>query len=258
MRNRTLRTLTLTQKTYLKRMIKDFGLKKTETVTTSMEPGAYLTKAMKTANPQLIKKYQSAIGSLMYTMTQKQPDIVYAVSTLSQLAHNPNETHWKALKRVFRYICGTLDVCIEYSSMCKRLELLVYSDSDWGGDLDTRRSTSGYVYQLANRPVSWCSKCQKTVALSSCEAEYMALTEATKEAVWMQGLLKELGLMGFDSVAIRMDNQGAIAFAKNPEFHARTKHIDIRHHYIREVESTGFIRLDYIATKALWSRGLPH
>jgi len=117
---------------------------------------------------------------------------------------------------VFRYIRGTLDVGIEYGSKStsERLELLGYSDSDWGGDVESRKSTSGYVFQLANGPVSWSSKRQKTVALSFCEAEYMALTEATKEAVWMRGLLKELGLEGFDSVTIRMDNQGPIAWLR--------------------------------------------
>ncbi len=115
----------------------------------------------------------------MYTMTQTRPDIAYAVSTLSQFAHNPNDTHWKALKRVFRYVRGTLDVVVEYKSS-EQLELLGYSDSDWGGDVETRKSTSGYVFKMANSAVSWSSKRQKTVALSSCEAEYMALTEATK------------------------------------------------------------------------------
>jgi hypothetical protein len=110
-----------------------------------MEPGAYLTKATETASQQLIKQYQSAIGSLMYAMTQTRPDIAYAVSTLSQFAHNPNEIHWKALKRVFRYICGTLDVSIEYGlkSTCERLKLLGYSDSDWAGDVDLRNQRQG-------------------------------------------------------------------------------------------------------------------
>lgn len=228
-----------------------------KSVMTPMEPGSYLMKAKDAADTQLIRRYQCAIGSLMYAMTQTRPDIAYAVSTLSQFAHNPDETHWKALKRVFRYIRGTLDVTIKYKSDTSgRLQLLGYSDSDWGGDLETRKSTSGYVFQLANGPVSWCSKRQKTVALSSCEAEYMALTETTKEAVWMRGLLQELGLKGFNSVAIRMDNQGAMALAKNPEFHARTKHIDIRHHYIREVESRGLIHLNYVPTADMAADGL--
>lgn len=244
-RNRSLQTLTLSQETYLTGVLKDFGLQDAKAVTTPMEPGAYLATGI--AEPGLITQYQKAIGSLMYAMTQMWPDIAYAVSTLSQFAHNPNNTHWKALKRVFRYVWGTLDVVIEYKSS-DRLGLLGYSDSDWGGDLESRRSMSGYVFKMANGPVSWSSKRQKTVALSSCEAEYMALTEATKEAVWMHGLLKELGLKGFETVTIRMDNQGAIALAKNPEFHARTKHIDICHHFIREVESRGLIHLDYIPT----------
>lgn len=153
-RNRTLRTLTLSQETYLTGVLKDFGLQDAKAVTTPMEPGVYLTKATGTAEPGLITQYQKAIGSLMYAMTQTRPDIAYAVSTLSQFAHNPNDTHWKALKRVFRYVRGTLDVVLEYKSG-DQLELLGYSDSDWGGDLGSRRSTSGYVFKMANGPVSW-------------------------------------------------------------------------------------------------------
>jgi len=126
--------------------------------------------------------------------------------------------------------------------------LLGYSDSDWGGDLELRRSTLRYMFKMTNEPVSWSSKRQKTVALSSCEAEYMALTETTKEAVWMQRLLKELGLKRFETVTIWMDNQEAIALAKNPEFHICMKHIDIHHHFIREVESHRLIHLNYIPT----------
>ncbi len=137
-------------------------------------------------------------------------------------------THWNALKRVFRYIRGTTDVSIRYGNRPKTLGLEGSSDSDWGGCKETRRSTSGYVFQLANGPISWRSKRQTIVALSSTEAEYIALTEATKEAIWMRSLLTEMQLDDSDAVHINMDNQGAIALARNPQFHNRTKHIDIR------------------------------
>ncbi len=155
-----------------------------------------------------IERYQSAIGSLMYAMTQTRPDIAYSISVLSRFAHNPNTTHWNALKRVFRYIKGTTDVIIRYGNRPKSLGLEGSLDSDWGGDNETRRSTSGYVFQLANGPVSWRSKRQAIVALSFTEAEYIALMEATKEAIWMRSLLTEMQLNDDESkaVLINMDN----------------------------------------------------
>jgi len=165
-------------------------------------------------------------------------------------------THWNALKRVFRYIRGTTDVSIRYGNRPKTLGLEGSSDSDWGGCKETRRSTSGYVFQLANGPISWRSKRQTIVALSSTEAEYIALTEATKEAIWMRSLLTEMQLDDSDAVHINMDNQGAIALARNPQFHNRTKHIDIRRHFVRHVEANGGIKLAYIPTDRMIADGL--
>jgi len=145
--------LTLSQETYLTGILKDFDLQDVKAVTTSMKPGVYLTKAVGTAESELITQYQKVIGFLMYAMTQTQLNIAYVVSTLSQFAHNPNNTHWKALKRVFQYVWGTLDVVLKYK-LSEQLKLLGYSDLDWGGDLGLRRSTSEYVFKMANEPVS--------------------------------------------------------------------------------------------------------
>jgi hypothetical protein len=177
-------------------------------------------------------------------MIGTRPDIAFALSVVSQFAQNPNDAHWKAVKRIFRYLCGTLDYGITFGR--DRESLMGYSDADWGGDRSTRRSTSGYVFMMCGGPISWCSKRQATVALSSCEAEYMALTQASKEAVWLQLLMQELGVQGTDSVKVLVDNQGAIALAKNPEFHTRTKHIDIQYHYIRQEVEKGRIQLEFV------------
>lgn len=155
-RNRNLRILTLSQRTYLQGVLDHFGFNDLRPASTPMEHGLTLLPATDLADPEFTTHYQSAIGSLMYAMTQMHPDIAYAVSVLSRFAHNPDESHWNALKRVFRYIQGTSDVGIWYTgNKGHRLDLKGCSDSDWGGDKEMRKSTSGYVFQLANGPVSW-------------------------------------------------------------------------------------------------------
>ena len=146
------------------------------------------------------------------------------------------------LKRVFRYIQGTKNYGIEFTVDGDALQ--GYSDADWAGDTESRRSTSGYAFMMNSGCISWRSKKQRTVALSSTEAEYMALSEATQEAVWLKVFLCELGEMAKDeAIKIYEDNQGSIALAKNPEFHKRTKHIDIRYHFVREKVEDGQVVL---------------
>ena len=178
-------------------------------------------------------KYQSAVGSLMYAMLGTRPDIAYTVLVVSRYGSNPTDAHWKAVKRIFRYLKATMNLCLTFRGDLK--PLMGYTDTDWAGDQDTRRSTSGYIFGIGSGAISWQSKRQPTVALSTCEAEYIGQTQATKEAVWLKRLLDQLNPQEHRyAVIIFCDNQGAMALAKNPQFHARTKHIDIQHHYVRE------------------------
>jgi hypothetical protein len=136
-------------------------------------------------------------------------------------------------------------------------DLIGYTDSDWAGDHATRKSTSGYVYNLGSGAISWSSKRQATVALSTCEAEYIGQTQAAKEAVWLKGLLNEIRPEGgLQTVIIYGDNQGAIALAKNPLHHGRAKHIDIQHHWVRGQISDGHVDLQYVATDKQVADGL--
>lgn len=200
--------------------------------------------------------YQSAVGSLMYAMLGTRPDIAFAVSVVSRYASNPDESHWKAVKRIFRYLNGTRDWHLVFRGDLK--PLTGYTDADWAGDQDTRRSTSGYVFDVGSAAISWSSKRQPTVALSSCEAEYMGQTQATKEAVWLRGLLNELNPSAkcTQAVVLFCDNQGAMALAKNPQFHARSKHIDIQHHYVREQVTAGNVALEFVPTDKQVADGL--
>jgi hypothetical protein len=135
-----------------------------------------------------------------------------------------------------------------YSSSAT-ISLLGYTDSDWAGDSSDRRSTAGYLFQLGSGPISWSSKKVKTLALSSCEAEYRAAKEATKEAVWLHHVLTELGLIQKSTTELRCDNQGAIQLAYNPVYHSKTKHLDLDAHYIRDLVADGTISLAYCPTE---------
>ncbi|KAL0433193.1 UNVERIFIED_CONTAM: Retrovirus-related Pol polyprotein from transposon TNT 1-94 [Sesamum latifolium] len=190
--------------------------------------------------------YANAVGSLMYAMLCTRPDISQAVGLVSRYMHDPGKEHWQAVKWIFRYIQNIVDVGLVFeqeNSQC----VIGYCDSDFAGDLDKRRSTTGYVFTLAKAPVSWRSTLQSTVALSTTEAEYMAITEAVKEAIWLQGLLGELGI-DQKHVTIHCDSQSAIQLAKNQVYHARTKHIDVRYHFVREILEEGGVKIQKIRT----------
>ncbi|HVX00094.1 MAG TPA: Ty1/Copia family ribonuclease HI, partial [Candidatus Babeliaceae bacterium] len=162
-----------------------------------------------------------------------------AVTILSQFSSNPGKPHWIAVKRVLRYLNGSINYKLVYGGINGRQmdpELIGYCDADWASNVDDRRSVTGYVFMLAGGAISWKTKKQPTVALYSVEAEYMAATQATKEAIWFRQFFFELGMVHIwdESSVIFSDSQGSIALVKNPEYHQRTKHIDIQHHFVRE------------------------
>ena len=236
------------------------------TVATRVDPEVHLAKTetdflVTPAIEDNRQRYQSAVGTLMYVMLGTRPDIAYAVGIVSQHCTNPNGHHWTAVKRIFRYLAGTRGLGILYGGGARSKG---FCDSDWGGSSD-RRSTSGYVFMLNGGAISWASRKQPTVALSSTEAEYIALTQATKEVLWLRSLFYEIGAPKHaqEISQISSDNQGAIALAKNPGFHARSKHIDIQYHFIREHTDTdtGTITLEYCPTDEMTAdiltKGLP-
>ena len=253
-RDRQRGTLCLTQKQYLKKVLQRFGMsEKTKPVRTPLAPHFKLSASQcpKTEEErEYMSKvpYSNAVGSLMYAMVYTRPDISHAVGTVSRYMHNPGKEHWQAVKWILRYIQKTLDVGLifEKDDMVGQ-HVVGYCDSDYAGDLDKRRSTTGYVFTLAKTPVSWKSTLQSTVALSTTEAEYMAITEAVKEAIWLQGLLDDLGV-GHKQVTVFCDSQSAIHLAKNQVYHARTKHIDVRYHFVWEIIEEGGVLVQKIKT----------
>ena len=194
-----------------------------------------------------VNTYQKAIGSLTYAAICTRPDISAAVGALSQYMASPTETHWTGVKRILRYLRGTTNYGLMYDGNGSN-DLQGFSDADWAGDMDTRRSTSGYVFQLGNSTVSWCSRKQATVAKSSTEAEYVALSTATQEGIWLRRLLSGLKVDTRNATVIYEDNQGAIDLSKNPKHHDRTKHIDVCHHFVRERVASKEISVIYCPT----------
>eukprot|EP00253_Pinus_taeda_P010578 PITA_10578 len=181
--------------------------------------------------------YASVVGSLMYAMVCTIPDIAHAVGVLSRFMSKPGKEHWTTVKRVFTYLRGTSDYGLCYQGrpgLDRVLDIRGFVDANWVGDLDQRRSTSGYVFNLFGGAISWMSKKKYVVALSTTEVEYMAATHASKEAVWSQKLCSSMGLVQGD-IRIDCNIQSAIFLANNPAYHSKTKHIDVQYHFVRDM-----------------------
>ena len=234
------------QPAYIQKLLSKTGMSDCKPVKTPVDPGQRLVKALETEEAFDQQLYQSVVGSLMYLATCTRPDIAYAVGMLARFASKPNQSHWTAAKRMLRYLRGTDNLGILYKG---ESEIQGYSDADWAGDTDDRKSTSGYLFLIAEGSVSWKSRKQSTVALSTAEAEYVALSAAVQECMWIQRLLSELGNPPHGPTTILEDNQSSIAMARNPQFHGRAKHIDIKHHFVREQVSNGSIKLQYCPTE---------
>ena len=190
--------------------------------------------------------YRKLVGSLIY-LTNTRPDLVYAVSVVSRFMSEPSKLHFAAAKRILRYVQGTKSYGVVFQAE-KDNKLVGYSDSDWAGSIDDRKSTSGNVFFLGTKPISWSSKKQSTVAMSSAEAEYISASGAACEAVWLRRILKDMKQCQTTPTILFCDNLSAIAMTKNPVFHNRSKHIELRHHFIRELASRGEIELAFCKT----------
>jgi hypothetical protein len=252
-RDRIEKSITLSQSRYVSTVLERFHMQDSKGTSIPLDPNVKLSKAQE-ANSSQDKEsmasipYRQAIGSIMYAMVGTRPDLSVAVGKLSQFMQNPGFEHWNAVKKVLRYLQHSKNAVLQYKSCEDGGTLFGYCDSDWGGDEDSRKSTSGYAFMLAGGCISWCSKKQATVALSSTEAEYIAATQAAKEAIWLRTFLKELHIVQKSATLIFSDSQGSNALIKNPVYHARTKHIDIQYHFVREHVLAGSLSFYYCAT----------
>lgn len=227
-------TLCLHQSNYIRNILQTFNMDHSKPVASPMDPSVKLRKNDTEENNRAFP-YREAIGKLMYAATSTRLDISYAVGHLSRYLDNPSDDHWNAVKRILRYLKGTQNHGLIYNRTYTHWNLELYCDSDWASDIDSRKSTAGFISFFNGSPISWKSKLQSTVALSSTEAEYMGLTQASKECLWLQMFLDELGITNIMPTTIHCDNQAAIQIAHNPVHHERSKHIDIRFHFIRNL-----------------------
>eukprot|EP00794_Sanderia_malayensis_P016556 gene16556-biopygen13988 len=247
-RDRDNKKLYISQKSYLESILKRFEMFESKPVATPMEVGKVFKKLSEDEEQFDIKQYQAAIGSLNYAMIATRPDICSAVGILSQFMSKPSKEHWQGVKRILRYIKGTLDYGLIFDANNTELMLSGYADADWASDAQLRKSTSGYIFQLAGSTISWRSQKQSVVALSTTEAEYVSLSSASQEAIWLRRLLKDLLIDVSKPTTIHEDNQGAICLTKNTKAHSRAKHIDIKYHFIREKVQNKEIELTYCPT----------
>ena len=241
------------QSTYSTNIAKEFNLLDANP---KYSPGDISMKISKEDCPQSLEDkesmsktpFQELIGKINYLTTNTRPDCCYSLSKLSRYMHNYGKNHWQAAKHLATYIKTTKDLGLVFNGS-KPLDLIGYSDADWAGDKDKQCSTTGWVFTLGGTPISWLSKLQEVPALSTAEAEYIALSNATQEAIYLRKLLQEFNHFDVPSTIIYEDNNSAIQIAENSSHHSRTRHIATRHHFIRHYISIKDITLKPIPTQ---------
>lgn len=234
--------LFMSQNMYLKNVLKRFGMDSCKPRGTPCE----MKTASHNESSMDIDKYREMVGSLVYAMVSTRPDLSYVVTKLSQHLSCPTEGDMVTMKHVFQYIQGTLDYGMLFTKQDSQLS--AYCDADWASTCEDRRSITGFCFSLSpdGPVVSWKSKKQKSVALSTCEAEYVAMSIAAQEAAYLSQLHQDMTGVNLQPVLIRNDNTGAISIVKNPSNHHKTKHVDIRHHYVRENAEEGKVTVEYV------------
>lgn len=243
-------SISISQKQYILNLLQKEGMDRADSVSIPMD-----TKVKLEPNPEGNKgnksnSYASLIGALQYLATATRPDIAFAVHRLAAYTSNPTMAHYTAVKRILRYLSGTRDYGITYHADAQWNEVAPddlntfygYADAAFANN-DDHRSTSGYVFLANGGAITWGSRKQTTIALSSTEAEYVAISEASREAIWLRHLYGELGFIQTQPILLLGDNDGSIAMAKNPQYHKRTKHVDIRWHWVRDLVQDGLVKL---------------
>jgi hypothetical protein len=247
-RDRRLKLLALNQSAYVEQILRDHEMWDCKSLITLMNAFCRLIKIFDEyiADKSLRTSYQSVVKSLMYVMLEIRSDIAYSISVISRYVFNSTQTHWQAIKRIFRYLRDTYQMKLIFRERLRRLK--DYTNSNWADDQDIRRFIFEYVFNVSSEIISWFSKRQSTVTLFICEVEYTKQIVAAKETIWLRNLMTQLtcDVEYSQAIVIYEDNQEAIALIKNSQFHARTKHIDIQIHFVRKKVTDEFIDLIYV------------
>jgi hypothetical protein len=249
---RTEEVLKLSQTLFIDNIIELYYKGTQRTVSTPLDPGTKLMKGKSiNENEDHSFPYREIMGALNYLAQCTRPDLTYAVSYLSKFSNCHDQSHHKAVSHVLRYLKHTRTEGISYSKSAS-IKPYGYSDATWGSDLETSRSVSGYIFYLGGGPISWSSKAQKTVALSSAESEYVAMCAAAQEALHLRNFLPEIDKELYkceEPLTIFGDNTACLAIAKDPVMHSRQKHFDLKLHFVREAISRKELDLHYIDTE---------
>lgn len=258
-RNIEQRYLRISQRNYLASLLRRFGMEDCKPAATPIEHRLRLNKGSE--NERTDKPYRELVGCLSYVAHSSRPDLCAAVNFFSQLQSCPTDEHWTYLKRILRYVKGTIDVGLEFHGDDNKAALEVFTDADWGNDINDRRSMSGYIIRVFGVTVAWCTRKQQTVALSSTEAEFMALCNAASECIWMRRLLNDLGIIVEGPVEFYEDNQSCMTVAEDPKGSRRMKHVDVKYNFIRDLIQRGEICMKYIPSDRqladVMTKGLP-
>ncbi len=242
--DRVARTITIGQQQYIWKILERFGLENSWSVSTPM---AINIKLPKLETPEVDQHlYQLMLSSLMYAVIGTQPDIMFTMHYLSQFLVAPGLEHIAALKCIYQYLNGTRDLRMTFHGNQIRDNIIGFMDSDWAGNANSWRSVSRYAFIFCGTAVAWSAKKQPTIALLSTEVEYMALTHASKESTFLEHLYKNVGIPISPPIFLLVDNQSTIALTENPIFHARSKHIEVQHHWVCEKIEGGSIELEYV------------
>jgi hypothetical protein len=238
--------ISIKQTGYAIKLLKQAGLMECNATTFPMEPGLKLSK--KDEGPDVdATEFRRLVGSLRY-LTHSRPDLTFSVGYVSRFMQSPKQIHMQAVKQILRYLKGSVDLGIHYRRNGSK-SLYGFSDSSHMVDSDDGKSTTGLVFYFNDAPITWNSQKQNTVALSSCEAEFMAATTAACQALWLRGLLAEITGWKEETVTLKVDSQSAMALMKNPVFHGKSKHINTRYHFIRECIEREEIKVEHISGK---------
>lgn len=239
----------MTQEKYTNKILQRFNMQDCRTRETPCEQKLeYTENAVKVKD---VRMYREAVGSLIYLIICTRPDLSFVVSRLSQYFAEPTEEQWVTVKHVLRYLKCTAEKGLSFKrNDCEKLGIQAYNDADWAADTSDRRSTTGYCVSLSQNSslVSWKTRKQPIVALSTCEAEYMALASTIQECLYLEQLLGGIDNYKYTQTVVHEDNQGTIALAKNPVNRRRWKHIDIKYHFIRSIVNEGRVTLMYCST----------
>jgi hypothetical protein len=248
-RDRDARLIYIHQRAYIEKILRDYGFSNSNPIATPADSNSTLHRH-NLADTESTEDFPftNAVGSLQWASMITRPDITYSVSSVARFKSKPTKAHCNAVKRIFKYLRGTLDFKLVYGGLTSKAILLAYTDADYAADLDERNSRSGFILYLNGGPICWGSKKQNTIVDSTTYAEYVACYMAAKEIIWCRRLLHGLGFSQLQPTQLFSDSQSAIRLALNPEFHQRTKHVDIKYHMVRQQIKQHVLNIFYINT----------